>query len=431
MRRTLISNALIFDSMDREARPGSVLIEANRIKSVSKGGEDMPDDGATRIDAEGAFLMPGMIEGHGHISFIDQADLMELAVIGVEEHTLATMHNARKLLEAGFTSVNSAASAKVRLDAVIRDEINSGRIPGPRLRAASPEITVTSGLGDSNKMHVKLHTFGLVADGEDEIASTVRLCIREGVDNIKLNISGDLFMPNADSFSTVMADNEVRTAVETAHAHGKRVAAHCRAADSVKRAVKCHVDMIYHCDHADEEALDMLEAAKDWVLTGPAVGVIISSIDALETADDPANGPAIDELKQLFDDNCWTHNEMRKRGIPVVIGGDYGFSVNPQGTNARDLEHFVRHYGFSEAETLHCATVVGAKAMNMADELGQIREGYLADMLLVKGNPLDDIKILQDGQRLMMIMKDGEIHKRAGTNRSDDLAKNVNWLAAT
>jgi imidazolonepropionase-like amidohydrolase len=428
MRRTLITNALIFDSRTGKTGPGSVLVEGNRIASVQTDA-NASAEGATHIDARGAFLMPGMIEGHGHISFIDQADLMELAVIGVEEHTLATMHNARKLLEAGFTGVNSAASAKVRLDAVIRDEINAGRIPGPRLRAASPEITVTSGLGDSNKMHVKLHTFGLVADGEDEIAATVRLCIREGVDNIKLNISGDVFMPNADSFSTVMADNEVRIAVETAHAHGKRVAAHCRAADSVKRAVKCGVDMIYHCDHADEEALDMLEEAKDWVLTGPAVGVIISSINALEATNDPAHGPALSELKQLFEDNCWTHNEMRKRGIPVVVGGDYGFSVNPQGTNARDLEHFVRHYGFSEAETLQCATLTGARAMNMADELGQIREGFLADMLLVDGNPLEDITILQDKQRLLMIMKDGEIHRRNGKQAAEQ-AVETNWLAA-
>lgn len=431
MHRTLISNALIFDSAKGDAKPGSVLVEANRIAAVGTGGETIEAEGAQTIDAGGAFLMPGMIEGHGHISFIDQADMMELAVIGAEEHTLATMHNARTLLEAGFTSVNSAASAKVRLDAVIRDEINAGRIAGPRLRAASPEITVTSGLGDANKMHVKLHTFGLVADGVDEIASAVRLCIREGVDNIKLNISGDVFMPNADSFSTVMKDEEVRIAVETAHAHGKRVAAHCRAADSVKRAVQCGVDMIYHCDHADAEALDLLEAAKDRVLTGPAIGVIISSIAVLEKANDPANGPALDELKKLFDDNCWTHHEMRKRGIPVVIGGDYGFSVNPQGTNARDLEHFVRHYGFSEAETLRCATMVGARAMDMADDLGQIRQGYLADMLLVKGNPLEDITILQDKAKLLMIMKDGAIHQRAGAATPGRPAQDVNWLAAS
>lgn len=434
MERILIQDALVFDGTGATATPGHVLVEGNRIKAVMKGGASIEAGGAKTIDAKGGFLMPGLIEGHGHISFINQADLMDLAVIGVEEHTLATMHNARLLLEAGFTSVNSAASAKVRLDAVIRDEINAGRIPGPRLRAASPEITVTSGLGDSNKMHVKLHTFGLVVDGEDEIVSTVRLCIREGVDNIKLNISGDVFMPNADSFSTVMAENEVAIAVKTAHAHGKRVAAHCRAAGSVKRAVRNHVDMIYHCDHADEEALDMLEEARDWVLTGPAIGVIISSIEALESASDPANQPAIDELKKLYDDNCWTHGEMRKRGIPIVVGGDYGFAVNPQGTNAKDLEHFVRHYGFSEAETLHCATAVGARAMDMADELGLIKENFLADLLLVDGDPLEDISILQDKQKLRMIMKDGRIHATrhgkllADTGNHDGHA---NWLAAS
>ena len=433
MDRILIRDAAIFDGSGSAPVPGHVLIEGNRIKSVMTGGGEPDVDGAETIDARGAFLMPGLIEGHGHISFIDQADLMDLAVIGVEEHTLATMHNARLLLEAGFTSVNSAASAKVRLDAVIRDEIKAGRIPGPRLRAASPEITVTSGLGDANKMHVKLHTFGLVVDGEDEMVSTVRLCIREGVDNIKLNISGDVFMPNADSFSTVMGEKEVRAAVETAHAHGKRVASHCRAADSVKRAVRNKVDMIYHCDHADEEALDMLEEAKDWVLTGPAIGVIISSIEALESADDPANQPAIDELKKLYDDNCWTHGEMRKRGIPIVVGGDYGFSVNPQGTNARDLEHFVRHYGFSEAETLHCATAIGARAMDMADELGLIREGYLADLLLVDGDPLKDIAIFQDKSKLRMIMKDGKVHAYAGQapGRGGSRDGSANWLAAS
>lgn len=429
MGSVLITDATIFDSLSGTTQRGDVLVEGNRITQVSRAPGKITAEGATVISADGAFLMPGMIEGHGHISFINQADIMDLAVIGAEEHTLATMHNARILLEAGFTSVNSAASAKVRLDAVIRDEINAGRIPGPRLRAASPEITVTSGLGDASKMHVKLHTFGLVADGEDEIVSTVRMCMREGVDNIKLNISGDLFMPNADSFSTVMAENEVRVAVETAHAHGKRVAAHCRAADSVKRAVRNHVDMIYHCDHADEEALDMLEEAKGWVLTGPAIGVIINSIKALEAAKDPANTAAIDELKQLFDNNCWTHNQMRKRGIPVVVGGDYGFSVTPQGTNARDLQHFVRHYGFTEAEALNCATIVGARAMDMAEELGQIKPGFLADLLLVKGNPLNDITLLQDKQNLLMIMKDGAIHNSAPVSGAPHPTNKVNWLA--
>ncbi|MDW4499911.1 amidohydrolase family protein [Sulfitobacter sp. D35] len=421
MQDTLIRDARIFDGTGALPFAGHLRVRGNRIAEVIPDAEcDTPPDprGATEIDAAGRFVMPGLVEGHGHISFIDQSDLMDLALIGAEEHTLATMHNARKLLDAGFTSVNSAASAKVRLDAVIRDEIASGRIPGPRLRAASPEITVTSGLGDANRMHVKLHTFGLVVDGVDEIVSTVRLCIREGVDNIKLNISGDIFMPHADSFSTVMADPEVRAAVETAHAHGKRVAAHCRAADSVKRAVRNRVDMIYHCDHCDSEALDMLEEARDWVLTGPAVGVIIKSIETLEAAGDPKLQPQVDELRKVFEDNCRTHAEMKKRGIPIVVGGDYGFSVNPQGTNANDLEHFVTHYGFSEAHTLHCATAIGARAMNMPDELGLLREGYLADLLMLEGDPLTDITLFQDQDNIALIMKDGAVYKH-GSGRPD------------
>ncbi|MEM9427692.1 MAG: amidohydrolase family protein [Pseudomonadota bacterium] len=433
MGDTLIRNARIFDGTGDAPFPGHIRVHGNRIAAVIPEAkvEGPPEaDGAAVIDAAGRFLMPGLIEGHGHISFIDQADLMDLALIGTEEHTLATMHNAAKLIDAGFTSVNSAASAKVRLDAVIRDEINLGRIPGPRLRAASPEITVTSGLGDANKMHVKLHTFGLVVDGFDEIVSTVRLCIREGVDNIKLNISGDVFMPHADSFSTVMADPEVKAAVDTAHAHGKRVAAHCRAADSVKRAVLNRVDMIYHCDHCDTEALDMLEEARDWVLTGPAIGVIIKSLETLRATGDPKVQPEIDELQKLYEDNCHTHGEMKKRGIPIVVGGDYGFSVNPQGTNANDLEHFVKHYGFSEAHTLHCATAVGARAMNMADELGLIREGYLADLLLVEGDPLGDITLFQDKANLAMIMKDGCVHTSKSTSRVGASGGTANWLAA-
>ncbi len=407
MQNMLITNAIVYDGTGAPAVPGHVRIEGNRISAVALTNELIAADGAQVVDANGAFLMPGLIEGHGHISFINQAELTDLALIEPEEHLLATMHNARLLLDAGFTSVNSAASAKLRLEVVIRNEINAGRIPGPRLRAASPEITVTSGLGDTDKMHMKLHTFGLVANGEAEITAAVRLCIREGVDNIKLNISGDIFMPNSDSHTTVMSENEVKIAVDTAHAHGKRVAAHCRAADSVKRAVRCGVDMIYHCDHADEEALDLLEAAKDRILTGPAISVVFNAMKALESQPGEAAAQGAAELREVFENSCWTHNEMRKRGIPIVIGGDYGFAVNPQGTNARDFELFMEHFGFTANEALQAGTRIGAKAMCMEHELGLIKAGYLADMLLIDGNPLEDIRVLQDSSKFQMILKDG------------------------
>ena len=108
-----------------------------------------------------------------------------------------------------------------------------------------------------------------------------------------------------------------------------------------------------------------------------------------------------------FETTCRTHNEMRKRGIRIVVGGDYGFAVNPQGTNARDLQHFVTHFGFSPSEALQAATRTGGEIMRRGHELGLVRQGYLADLLLIDGDPLTDVRVLQDKKRFAWIMKGG------------------------
>ena len=223
-------------------------------------------------------LMPGMVEGHCHLSFVGPARNQDLGEIPPEEHLLKTCRNATLILNHGFTSCYSAASAKMRLDVVVRQEIEDGYLAGPRYKAAGPEITSTGGLGDERKQHMHAESFGMIADGPDEVRRAVRLCCREGVDNIKLNISGDDFVTNAGAEITSMSEIEVATAVEVAHEWNKRVACHSRAAASVKRAVRNNVDCIYHCDFADEEALDMLEAAKHRVIIGPAFGLIHNAV---------------------------------------------------------------------------------------------------------------------------------------------------------
>ena len=273
--KTLILNAKIWDGSGAAAYTGELLIDGQRIDAVSRG--PLPPtqtEGATRIDARGMTLMPGLVEGHAHLSFCGATKNTDLGDIPPEEHVLETMHNARTLLEAGFTSAFSAASAKMRLDVVVRNQIEAGRIPGPRLRAAGPEITVTGGLGDDNRLHMDRLSFGLVADGPEAIARAVRLCIREGVDTVKLNISGDDFVPAAKGGMTVMREDEVRMACEVAHSLGKKVASHSRASGSVLRALQCGVDVIYHCEFADNQALDALEAARERIFLGPAIGLI-------------------------------------------------------------------------------------------------------------------------------------------------------------
>jgi imidazolonepropionase-like amidohydrolase len=210
---------------------------------------------------------------------------------------------------------------------------------------------------------------------------------------------------------TVMSEAEIRAGVEVARDFHRKVNCHCRAAESVKRAVRCGVDVIYHCEHADTEALDLLEGEKHRVFVGPAIGLpyaVRESLTARNTAADP-------KLRELVERSLAatvrTYEQMRKRCIRVVIGGDYGFDITPQGANARDLEHFVKLFGYSPSEALACATRIGAELMDMGHELGQVREGYLADLLLVDGDPLADVSILQRQERLVAIMQNGKFHK--------------------
>ena len=412
MTSRLFTNVMIFDASGRAPFPGEVLIQGNRIKKVAEGAQQIARSEAGEvIDGQGMTLMPGMTEGHCHLSFIGVAVPAELGETPPEEHTLGTMHNARLLLDHGFTSIYAAASAKPRLDVVIRNEINAGRIPGPRIRAASPEITVTAGLGDERKLHLHRESFALIADGVDEIRRICRMCIREGVDNLKINISGDEFVTHCKAEMTVMMDDEIATAVTIAHDFGKQIACHARAANSVKRAVRHGVDVIYHCDYADEEALDMLESVKDRIFVGPAVGLLHNTLYEAE-----AYGMTREVCERMgfyrkMEATKATYREMRRRGIRVVPGGDYGFAWTPQGTNARDLEHFVKLFGYTPTEALLSATRVGGELMAMGDELGQVKEGYLADLLLVRGNPVQDVALLQHQHNLAMIMKDGALHK--------------------
>jgi imidazolonepropionase-like amidohydrolase len=407
----VIANARIFDGTGREPFGGEVLVEDSRIAAVTAGRPGPRPEGARVLDARGATLMPGLVESHAHLSFCDISS-PDLTRLPPEEHMLATVRNARTMLDAGYTSAFSAASAKPRLDVVLRREIEAGRAVGPRLLANGPELTVTGGLGDTNALHLphdEAPTFCWVVDGADQMRRVCRTLAREGVDLLKLNLSGDLGTSAASSTQTPMLDAEVAAATEVARAQALRVAGHCRSADSVLMALRHGVEVIYHANYADERALDALEAARDRVFVGPALGITHALCHAGGSAG------VTPERSRAFERELEASVEavarMRKRGIRVLPGGDYGFPVTPHGTYARDLALFVKTLGFSPTETLVAATRLGGELMGRGGELGVVTAGALADLLLVDGDPLADITILQDRAALRMIMKDGVLHK--------------------
>jgi imidazolonepropionase-like amidohydrolase len=384
-----------------------VVVEGRRIIACGRQIDREAANDAVVIDCAGATLMPGLVDGHSHLSFLETADMVDWGFVPPEEHTIATMRNAQRVLLAGFTSCVGASSAKPRLDIAVRNEINAGRIPGPRLLAATPEITVTGGLGDERLMHIYRESVGAVLDGADEIRKYVRTMCREGCDIIKLNVSGNNSLANAPATATLMTQPEIDAAVTSAHAFGKRVMSHARSSESVQLSLQSGIDFINHCEYADERTIDMLEEYKDRVFLAPAFGMLHNMLFEGEPWGITRSQAEASGLSDQVERCAGVYQKLRKRGLRVLIGGDYGFAWTPHGTNARDLHHFVKWFGYSPEEALLCATRNGARAMQMEEEIGKIEEGYLADFIVVRGRPYDDVTCIT-AENILTVVKDGE-----------------------
>ncbi|WP_075790966.1 amidohydrolase family protein [Massilia putida] len=397
MDSILFKNVQLFDGSGRDRFRAEVLVEGPRIRAVAQAPGGIPADNARVIDCGGATLMPGLIEPHAHLSFLSSVGrIFKERTIPPEEHLLVTAHNARVLLDAGFTSAYSAGSKGPRFEIALQKELRGGYLPGPRLVSSTFERPAGA---DKER------------DGPDSIRAFVKAMAQEGVGSIKLLLSGDDAFGPGGSMQVHYTEAEVAAAAEEAREAGVWLAAHAQARDSVKMAVRHGFRIVYHCTYADSEALDMLEAAKDRIFVAPAIGIVYAKAYLGEafgfTRDVVERAGFVEQIER----NQEVYGEMRRRGIRVLPGGDYGFPWNPIGANARDLELFVKLFGYTPAETLVAATRLGAQLMGMEHELGQIRPGFLADLLLVDGDPVADIRILQQPDKLLAIMQNGKFHK--------------------
>ncbi|MEQ8968374.1 MAG: amidohydrolase family protein [Azospirillaceae bacterium] len=417
MTRVYLKNARVFDATGAAPYPATVEIAEGRIAAVHRGaGPDAtppPAPDARVLDCAGHTVMPGLTEAHTHISFDDLHSMYDAVATQPEDHALIALANAQRLLERGFTSLFSAAAAKPRLDVAVRDAIAAGRFTGPRIRAASQEITPSGNLGDLDTGYLTLPrtmAFVVTCDGPDEFTKAARLAARDGVDTVKINISGDRDWGHmhADDTVTVITEAEIAAVVSVARARGMKVAAHCNSRTGVAMAVSQGVDVIYHAVHADADARARVAEAADRVFVAPAIGLPISMLEAAEAGDFPADAAKRDRLKREVETAAACMADLHRRGVRVLPGGDYGaVYTNPIGTNARDLAHFVDLIGIPALDTLVAATRHGAALMGRAEDLGQVKPGFVADLLIVAGDPLDDVAILQDPDRIAAVILEG------------------------
>ena len=408
MGSLVIENANLFTGVDEEViHNGAVWVSDGIIRFAGHQSSMPPvEDDTEKFDACEKFVMPGMTESHVHLSY-NNAHPQQLNSQPLPTAMLDAADNARVLLGSGFTSAISFGSAQ-GLDVPLRDAINSGRIPGPRLAASDRDLGSTGSNADG--------TFGgdnskkIIADGPWAIRKAIRTLAKRRCDIVKIFLDGEALSEFAPPGILTYSDEEVDAAVEEAHIRGMRVVCHSRSAAAVKQAVRHGVDIIGHANYLDDEAIDMLEAKRESVFISPGIAWEIALLDRGSELGLPRDAMEQRGYQREVDETISAVKRLRESKVRVLIGGDYGLNITPHGTNSKDLEYFVDLFGMSTAEALLCATRDGGEAADPSGMVGTLEEGKYADLLILDGNPLEDIRILQDHSRIVGVMKGGVMH---------------------
>jgi len=396
----LLRNVRIFDGTGSAPALGAVLVDGRHIARVAYGADALAGQAAdTVIDGVGSTLMPGLIDAHAHLTWGSSIEkIYHQFMLPPEELKAAAWRNARVMLDSGFTSLYSAGALGDGIETELARAIDAGETPGPRL---IPSTLERSPEGDDN---------GNVFNGKgpDAMRGFVAHCKEQGVKIVKLVISGEDALKPGSSTDILYTDAELTAAQDSADAAGLWLTAHVYHPEAIKLALKHNVRTLYHCSFADAVTVDAMVDAKDRIFYAPGPGVSVAAIEASPPPHIDMSAMKASAIERLALEAKLVP-ELKRRGVRVLIGGDYGFPFNPHGTEARDLQHFVTHYGYTPAEALSAATMLGGQLMDLP--VGMVKEGYLADLLLVDGDPTANVGILMNRDAIKMIMKDGAMHK--------------------
>ncbi|MBC8353438.1 MAG: amidohydrolase family protein [Planctomycetes bacterium] len=404
----VVKNGQLVDGTGAPPTPdGALLIEDGLISYVGDcvALPPVPND-ARVIDALGGTIMPGLIESHFHPTYFNVAALEDLDIkYPVEYVTLLAACNAKLALECGYTSARSGGSL-FNIDVWLKKAIESDLVLGPRLAASGREICGAGGLMDWNPEFRKIGMEGLMLliDGPDEARRAVRKLVKDGIEWVKTYPTGDAAAPDINDHHTLcMTFEEMNAVVQMAHNHGMKVTGHCRATEGIKNALAAGYDTLEHGTFIDDETLDML-LARDV----PVVPALYFELMSIERGPEfGMSQQVIDGHQETLDGGAESARRILAAGGRLGMGGDYGFAWNPHGDYAKELSFFVNYVGLKPLEVLKCATKTGAEILGRSHELGTLEVGKLADILVVDGDVVEDIAILEDRTRFITVMQGG------------------------
>lgn len=406
--KTIIHCGHVIDGVANNAQKEmTIVVENNKIVAVDKGYTEL-EEGDKVIDLKEAYVLPGLIDMHVHIeSEYTSSSYLERFTNDKADLAFQAVNNARKTLEAGFTTVRDLGGTGVNTS--LRDAINKGLVEGPRIYSVNKALAITGGHADPTNgygEHIMCAMPGPesgVCDGIDECMKAVRQQVKLGADWIKITSTAGVLSVAKDGHGPQFTQEEIEAIVKTGKDRGVKVAAHAHGVEGMQRAIRGGVKTIEHGSYMDEETMALMKENDCYLVPTITAGWSVADSAKIDgffpdiiTPKALAIGPQIQG----------TFGKAYKAGVPIAFGTDAG--VFPHGKNGIEFKFMVAE-GMPEMEAIKCATMVNARLLEATEQIGSIEKNKLADIVACKENPLEDITELE---RIIFVMKNGVVYKR-------------------
>lgn len=385
--------------------PATLLVQGERIAEVRDGHQDAADfelADAEYVDLREYFVLPGLVDSHVHLTSDLGGVARQLAELERSQSDVAyeAALNARKTLAAGFTTVRNLGDRDGVIRA-LRDAVDAGKIAGPRIQTANTSISATTGhadptLGYRRELHDGLDRAGNLCDGAESCRRAVRRQVALGADVIKMTITGGVNSRIDAGLGAQMFEDEARAVIDTARLYGKKVAVHAHGADGINLALKLGADSIEHGTLLDDTGVRLFRESGAYYV--PTLSTVNGYLERLDANPEAYTGEVLAKIRWRIDITGKSLRLAVPAGVKIAFGTDAGVSLH--GRNADEFELMVQH-GMTPVQAVVAATVNAAELLGLGEEIGTLEAGKYADLIAVRGDPLADVTVLKNVERVM------------------------------